>query len=64
MDPTAELSSLATALDDVTRRVTGIAEGFMRSRREDLGSELFAVEQLLETARRRLDKVVDTAARR
>lgn len=56
----AELSSLATALDDLTRRVTTIAEGFMGARREDVGAELFAVEQLLETARRRLDQVVDT----
>jgi hypothetical protein len=56
----AELSSLATALDELTARLTGIAEGFMQARREDLGSELFAVERLLDTARRRLDKVVDT----
>lgn len=60
MDPAAaELSSLATALDELTRRLTGIAEGFMQARREDIGSELFAVERLLDTARRRLDKVVD-----
>lgn len=58
----AELSSLATALDELTRRVTGIAEGFMGARREDLGAELFAVERLLETARRRLDTVVDAVA--
>ena len=55
----AELSSLATALDELTVRVTGIAEGFLRARREDLASDLFAVEGLLDTARRRLDKVVD-----
>lgn len=62
MDPAAaELSSLATALDELTRRVTGIAEGFMRAKREDVGSELFAVERMLDTARRRLDKVVDAA---
>lgn len=59
MDPAAaaELSSLTTALDELTTRVTGIAEGLHRARREDLASDLFAVEGLLDTARRRLAKV-------
>ncbi|MBW3669518.1 MAG: hypothetical protein KY443_09945 [Actinobacteria bacterium] len=61
MDPAAaaELSSLATALDELTTRVTGIAEGLQRARRDDLASDLFAVEGLLDTARRRLGKVAD-----
>lgn len=62
MDAVAELSSLATALDELTRRVTAIAEGYNRSKREDVASDLYAVEGLLATARRRLDKVVDGAA--
>ncbi|HEX9969557.1 MAG TPA: hypothetical protein VGB03_05405 [Acidimicrobiales bacterium] len=57
----AELSSLATALDELTTRVSGIAEGFQRSKREDVAGDLFAVEGLLDTARRRLEKVVDAA---
>lgn len=56
--PAAELSSISSALDDLTRRLTGIAEGYQRSRRDDLASDLFAVESLLDTARRRLEKVV------
>lgn len=59
----AELSSLATALDELTRRVTRIADDFMAARREDVGAELYAVERLLDTARRRLDKVVDATVR-
>lgn len=55
----AELSSIATALEELTRRLTAIAEGYNRSKREDVASDLFAVEGLLATARRRLDKVVD-----
>ncbi|HVF76292.1 MAG TPA: hypothetical protein VM938_14750 [Acidimicrobiales bacterium] len=63
MDPAAaELSSLATALEELTSRLTGLADGFMRARREDIGAEIFAVERLLDTARRRLDKVVDTVS--
>ena len=60
MDTTvAELSSIVSALDDLTSRVTTIAEGYNRAAREDVASDLFAVEGLLDTARRRLDKLVD-----
>lgn len=55
----AELSSITSALDELTRRVGSIAEGYNRARREDVASDLFAVEGILESARRRLDKVVD-----
>jgi hypothetical protein len=54
----AELSSVSSALDELTRRVTAIAEGYQAARREDLASDLFSVEGLLDTARRRLDKLV------
>ena len=59
---TAELSSLATALEELTRRVVAIAEDHQRARREDVAADLFAVEGLLDAARRRLDKVVDATA--
>lgn len=58
MDPAAELSSVSTALDELTRRVTAIAEGYQRRRQEGVAADLFAVERLLDTARRRLEKVV------
>lgn len=52
----AELSSLATALDELTRRITAIADGFAGSRRDDVASELYQVERALLTAGRRLAK--------
>lgn len=58
MDPAAELSSVSTALDELTRRVTAIADGYQRRKREDVAADLFAVERLLDTAHRRLAKVV------
>ena len=57
----AELSSLATALDDLARRVTTLAEG-LANEQEDLATELFEVERSLNGARRRLRKVVEGAA--
>jgi hypothetical protein len=54
-----ELSSVATALDDLTRQVTRIAEELAGAEREDLGKELFEAERALLGAGRRLAKVVD-----
>jgi hypothetical protein len=53
-----ELSSLATALEELTRRVVAIAEDCRGTKREDTAADLFAVEGLLDAARRRLQKVV------
>ncbi len=53
----AELSSLATALDELTRRVTALAEG-VANEQHDLATELYEVERSLNGARRRLSKVV------
>jgi hypothetical protein len=55
----AELSSLATALSELTRRLTSIADGYASERREGVASELYAVERALNTAVRRLSKVVE-----
>jgi hypothetical protein len=56
----AELSSLATALDELTRRVTAIADRYLGDR-EDLATELYHVERALKGASRSLAKVVDNA---
>jgi hypothetical protein len=56
----AELSSLATALDDLSRRVTSLAEG-LAGEQQDLATELFEVERSLNGARRRLRKVVEAS---
>ncbi len=53
----AELSSLATALDDLTRRVTGHAEASDAAKDEDTARELFAIERSLNSANRRLSRL-------
>lgn len=57
--PTAELSSLATALDELAKRVSTIADGYAGSRRDDLATELYQVERALAAARRGLARVLD-----
>ncbi len=53
----AELSSLATALDDLTRRVTAHAEASDAAKDEDTARELFAIERSLNSANRRLSRL-------
>jgi len=62
MGNAAELSSLTTALDEMTKRVTAMADAYAEARREDLAGELYAVERQLANAVRRLGKVVDSEA--
>jgi hypothetical protein len=54
-----ELSSITTALGDLTRQVTAIAEGLERTDRDDLAKELFEAERALLNAGRHLARVVD-----
>jgi hypothetical protein len=56
----AELSSLSTALDDLTRRVTAIAERRGDVEGDDVAASLFEVERALREARRRLSRLVDS----
>ncbi len=53
----AELSSLATIVDDVARRVTTIAERTTGTADDWLATELFHVERSLGDAQRRLTKL-------
>jgi hypothetical protein len=62
--PTPELSSLATALDDLTRRVTAIAEGLANTQADWAAQDLFAVERSLRAAHRRLSTLNEKASRR
>jgi hypothetical protein len=55
----AELSSVATALDELTKRVADLAEGLAGSDQDDLATTLYEVERSLATAARRLGRVVD-----
>ena len=52
--PTPELSSLATALEDLTKRVTAIAEGLANTQADWAAQDLFAVERSLRAGQRRL----------
>ncbi|HMK98988.1 MAG TPA: hypothetical protein VK428_02235 [Acidimicrobiales bacterium] len=59
----AELSSLATALVELTRRVAAMAESAQSARQEELSSELFAVERALRGAGRRLERLAHPVRR-
>ena len=63
MSHAAELSSLATALEELTKRVTSIADSYAGARREDLAGELYAVERQLVNAVRRVAKAIDLETR-
>ncbi len=53
----AELSSLATALQELTDRVTAMAEGANKAKDEGAAADLFEVERALRAASRRLTKL-------
>ena len=60
MTTRAELSSLTSSLDELTRRVTALAEQAHAGGDEELATELFAVERALTGALRRLRRVEST----
>jgi len=57
LDP-ALLSSLSSALRDLTDRITALADGYQASPREDVAADLYEVERHLRTADRRLGSLV------
>ena len=54
-----ELSSLATALGELTDRVGELAERLAREARDDLATALYEVERSMAAAARRLESMVD-----
>jgi HAMP domain-containing protein len=60
----AELSSLATALDELTARVTAHADAADAAKDEESARELFAIERSLTSANRRLARLATTLSRR
>jgi len=60
----AELSSIATALDELSRRVTAHADAADQANDEETARELFAIERALSSANRRLARLALTLARR
>ena len=59
-DPLAELSSVSSALDELTQRVTRLAGDLGAQKRGDAASQLIEVERALHAAQRRLAKLLDT----
>jgi len=53
----AELSALATSLEDLTTRITAMADRFRGTPRGDVADNLYEVERSLLTAARKLDRV-------
>ncbi|HUY22126.1 MAG TPA: hypothetical protein VMV22_07270 [Acidimicrobiales bacterium] len=62
--PLAELSSLATALEELRHRVATIADLAAAEHDDETASELFAVERALTGAGRRLGRITTAPGRR
>ncbi len=52
-----EISALATALSDLTARVTALADVAAAEGDPDISSDLFAIERALTSANRKLTKL-------
>ena len=59
MSAAPELSSVATALGELTGRVGELAERLARDARDDLATALYEVERSMSAAARRLESMVD-----
>ena len=59
MSAGAQLSSVSTALTEMTKRVTDIADSLAGTDRDDVAAVLYEVERSLANATRRLQKAVD-----
>lgn len=55
----AQLSSLATALEELTRRITTLAEAHAETPDDGLAQDLYKVERALVEAHRRLARAAD-----
>jgi phage-related minor tail protein len=53
-----QLSSVSTALAELTGRVTDLAQTASGTQREDVAGALYEVERSLQTANRRLQQLV------
>lgn len=58
LDP-AQLSSLSTALGELTQRITALADDLQGSPREDVAADLYEVERNLQAAGRRLRALLE-----
>jgi hypothetical protein len=58
MDRRAELSSIASMLEDLRVRLGTAGDGYREEKAEDIASELEEIERLVRTATRRLDRLM------
>jgi hypothetical protein len=56
----AELSSVSSVLEELTKRVTAIADVEATATHDELANELYAVERVLAGAQRRLVRLVES----
>ncbi|MGH9287136.1 MAG: hypothetical protein ACRD0V_02360 [Acidimicrobiales bacterium] len=54
----AELSALATTLDDLATRITAVGDRYRGSTRNDVADGLYEVERSLLSAARQLERVM------
>lgn len=54
----SELSALASTIDDLTARLTAVADRYRGTTRPDVAEGLYEVERSLATASRQLARVV------
>jgi hypothetical protein len=57
----AQLSTIASSLDDLTHRITELADSRSSQPDDDVASELYEVERALQHASRRLQRIVERA---
>jgi hypothetical protein len=55
----AELSSLASTLDQLAQRIATMGESARNTKREEVAAELFTVERALAGAQRRLARMIE-----
>jgi hypothetical protein len=59
MEPdSAELSSVATSLDDLASRLAHLAEGYLEIGDDTAAADLFEVERALQMGQRRLEQLI------
>jgi hypothetical protein len=56
----AELTALASSLEDLTRRITAVADRLRGTPRSDIADGLYEAERSLITASRQMERVVRT----
>jgi hypothetical protein len=56
----SELSSIASSLEQISRRVTALADAATGAKRDEVAGSLIAVERALVGAVRRLERLLET----